>query len=165
MTDERPWQADAITIPPTITGRAGRAWLVDPAVASEREAAEIACWVIEASFAHPVWHSYALLCIHLRPIEGVPAPTMYLEDATHEIILFALNPDKPREPAVRGLKLPCLEPANFAAQLIEVSDDLARGRIESVVRLVCDGKLSPDTDYLRAWVKLFGDNMIKKEWR
>jgi hypothetical protein len=150
---------------PDLFGSWGRAWEQDiPAMRiNQKVAAEadpsVGGWVIEAPWAHPAWHSYLLALIHLRPLAGFDPPIMYLQGATHEFILYALDPDHPR-----SVDQQChlLTPANFAAQIICENDTAARDRIKAAIQEICDGKLSPDTDYMRLWVQRFGGNMLKK---
>jgi hypothetical protein len=167
---------DPITATPCFAGPSGRAWRCRPPLYREEpgfnegEDAHAAGWVIEAPQAHPFWHSYLMTLIHLRPLP-VNRPTIfYLEGATHEIWLHALTPDGSRQKLVDGHSpggeaSNLLVPLNFAAQLIELSDESAVKRCEAAIQRVCDGTLSPDTDHIRTWMHLFGDNMIKDRKR
>lgn len=129
--------------------------------------AGVAEWLIHAPWAHPVWHSYFLTTIHLRDLPGKPPAVIYLPNATHELLLYALDPDAACcEEIIRGeadVGASCLQPANFAAQFIAESDDDAGGRIAETVVLVCNGELNPDTDARSSWVSLFGDNMVCRD--
>ncbi|WP_374572566.1 hypothetical protein [Phenylobacterium sp.] len=159
---------DPIAVAPTIEGAHGRAWLVDqealwrlnPGAARD---GQVANWVVEAPWAHPIWHSYWIALVHLRPIPGlVGATRFYLKDATHELWVFALNPDARREPFVAAQEGPkYLTPKNFGAQLVEANDAEAFGRVEAAVRDIVDGQLNPDTDAMSQWAARFGDNMLK----
>jgi hypothetical protein len=155
---------------PVLKGEHGRAWLCSldegykrMGIKPEQDAC-ICHWVIEAAWAHPAWHSYSLFCQHLRPMAGYDQPVIFhLEDATHELLLFSLDPRKDRESLIKTgiVDGRWLQPANFAAQFIELDDELARSRIRSTVQEIVDGTLSPDTDFLQMWVKRFGGNMVK----
>jgi hypothetical protein len=157
--------------PPSKSDAHGRAWRIERERYLERVHpgkvdATVEMWVIEAPWAHPVWHSYWAILMHLRPLEGVGDPKLYRPDATHELIIFALDPSKPRAATVDGRDGAYrLEPANFAAQLVEPSDEAARTRVEGAIDLIIAGELNPDTDAMRQWTALFGDAMIKPEWR
>ena len=54
----------------------GKAWRFDlDAIRMRMKAdpasdAAVDAWLIEAPWAHPVWHSYLVMLIHLRPIPG-----------------------------------------------------------------------------------------------
>lgn len=169
-----------ITIPPTITGAASSAWLLDltevrktSEVAQGKKDAALAMWLIEAPWAHPAWHSYSLVLVHLRPMGDGRETKMYLPGATHEVWLMAMHPECDRQAYVQGQakmfdgteKNIYLNPTNFAAQFIADSDETAMKRVRGAVERVCDGSLNPDTDYIRHWMYLFGDNMIKDKAR
>ena len=162
-----------ILVSPTISGPHGRAWLCDLVAGRhllgfrEEDDATLVHWVVEAPWAHPFWNSYSILLIHLRPMPDARETVFYLPDATHEFHVYALDPEKGREPLIKtGIpRQHWLQPANFVAQFIEISDDLARDRIRAVVQEICDGKLSPDTDWRSEWVARFNDKMIKREFR
>lgn len=154
----------------------GRAWKIDLEVSRKicnikpEEDGTVAFWLIEAPWAHPHWHSYALTCIHLRDIPG-HKPVIYLEGATHEFFILALTVEGDRarlaETGMVGREgaPKVLLPPNFAAQFIAETDEDAEKLIEDTVKDVCDGTLNPDTDYRSQWIKRFGDAMIKPEYR
>jgi hypothetical protein len=162
---------DRITVQPTITStsnRDGRAWLADLDAGRRQQGirteddATLVHWIIEAPWAHPCWHSYSLFLLHLR--KRADGREFYIQDATHELWLYALNPDHDRNDLiVTGLVEmgDWLTPANFAVQFTEISDELARERVRRAVQDVCDGKLNPDADFRWQWAALFGDNMRK----
>lgn len=151
-------------LPPTpdMQGSFGRAWRYDIEAiarkAGNKPHSSILSWVIEAPNANPMWHSYALHLIHLRDEIDLGRPKIYVQGATHEMMLFALNPDKPRDlkdyPSV-------LTPINFAAQFIARDDSYAIARINETVCEIVNGQLSPDTDHTQSWIARFGSAMIK----
>lgn len=142
------------------------AWQCKPNVtdgATRMPSSGVAHWVVEAPHAHPVWHSYAVVAIHLRSVEGIPEPIRYSDEATHELWVIALSPDEcSRQDMINtgSLMQGCLHPLNFAAQFVELDDELARDRIERTVKEIVDGKLNPDTDYIEDWIHRFGGNMV-----
>jgi len=160
---------DGISLPPDVSGPRGKAWLADTAAAQRalgvkpEDDACLAQWVIEAPWAHPIWHSYALTLVHLRPMGDGRKTLFYIDGATHEVWLYALTPEEKREPVLRNGKVPSLwmTPSNFAAQFIEITDQLAFDRAKNAVQMVCDGKLNPDSDFRKQWEALFGNNMMK----
>jgi hypothetical protein len=161
----------AISVPPALEGPHGKAWLVDlsamrkQANVAEEEDGTIAGWLIEAPWAHPIWHSYALILVHLRPLtDFAKEPKWYLEGASHEMWLYALDPALDRERALSDIKVFAkgwMTPKNFAAQLKLESDHAA---IETIkvrgIQPILHGALSPDSDYMRVWASIFGDNML-----
>lgn len=159
-----------VSIEPTLAGEKGKAWLCNIDVGhaikgiSPDSDACICHWVIEAPWAHPAWHSYSIFCQHLRPLPGYDIPVhVHLEGATHEMIVFALDPNKDRESLIKTgiVEGRWLESANFAAQIIATDDEAAKVRIQSAVQEIIDGKLSPDTDFRAMWIERFGGNMVK----
>lgn len=156
---------DPIAVTPNMSGQHGRAWRINlngTLAAAGGEHATLVGWIIEVPWAHPLWHSYVLWLIHLRPMaDGRPTLT-YLPDASHELHLSALDPDKPRSPVIAGDAGPSvLTPMNFAAQMRKYTDSDAIDRINCAVRDVVDGRLHPDTDFRSQWIERFGDNMMK----
>lgn len=138
-----------------------KAWKFDlskaranPQLAKDDDAT-VCTWIVYVPWAHGFWHSYMLACIHLRPIEGVKAPTIHLPGATHEILLFALDPKFRPSPSEN---LHFLTPPNFIGQFMAESDEKAAERIEGDVRDILAGTLSPDTDFRRMWVARYGDH-------
>lgn len=160
--------ADRVEVKPDIEGPHGRAWKVDMDairikynIAPENDGT-VAAWIVEAPWAHPAWHSYVIYCVHLRPLPDNRRTLIYFPEATHEILLFALDPHHPRQPIIEGKDSPHrLTPSNFAAQFVEISDELAAERIEQCAREIVEGKLSPDTDFISQWIARFNDSMMK----
>lgn len=153
---------------PDLSGPHGKAWKVDVEAVARRypgsAPAELTpcAWIVEARWAHPIWHSYGLACISLRTHPGWQPAVIRMQGATHELFLYALNPDQHRALNDRPAML---SPLNFGAQFIADSDEAARQRIEETVRDIIEGRLNPDTDARRQWIARFGDNSIKPEWR
>jgi hypothetical protein len=141
---------------PTITGRAGAAW--DVLTTVPNKTFTVACWIIRAPYAHPIWHDYVLSVIHLRPDPVHPEPLLYEPGVTHELTLQALDPAV--EPTTTG-PWRALNPLNFAAQIKEPDDAAAAQRAKAAVQEVVDGVLSPDTDFIRMWIDRFGSNMVR----
>jgi hypothetical protein len=127
----------------------------------------VASWVIQAPWAHPCWFNYWLHVVHLRPIDRGDGPIetiFYLDGATHEIWLYALNPDVPLAEIVSEAKPheALLDPKNFASQLKLDSDEAA---VDLARETACDilfARLNPDTDAIQQWWDRFGDNMRRR---
>ena len=159
---------EPISKEPDRAGLHGKAWLIDIEAARAKIVppqidGSVASWIIEAPWAHPIWHSYVLHLMHLRSLEGFDAPKILKPGATHEFHLLALDPDQPRQPCITADAPVCvLWPANFAAQLVYDSDEAAAQRMAETVRMICDGELSPDTDFRYAWTRMFGDEMLSE---
>lgn len=151
---------------PTLRGKMGNAWLVDMEAISRRSgtqddpraAVTLPCWIASAAYAHPLWSHYVVMCIALRDVPGLPPAHVNLAGATHEVMVYAMNPDY--APAVDEFpKL--LHPCNFTGQFIEPDDMAAAARVQQAVQDVIDGVLNPDTDFRRMWVERFSGSNLK----
>lgn len=108
-------------------------------------------WIIQAKWAHPLWHSYAVLLYDLTT-PGQSEPVIYLDGATHEVMVFAMDPDHPAEPPLKFLR-----PANHGYQFIAASDEAAVERVVALLEEIDGRKLSPDTDFRYMWDDRFCD--------
>lgn len=149
---------------PDLKGLHGRAWKFDIAAFARRHPAgpplelTVASWIMHAPYAHPMWHSYMIGAVSLRDMPGAPPPRIHLRGATHEVMVYALNPDHKRAlDDVQHL----LQPSNFHGQWRAESDAAAARFIEETVQLVIDGHLSPDTDFRRHWIARFSASNMK----
>lgn len=142
----------------------GKAWQMDMTAIRRKhgkkpgEDATIAQWVVECRWAHMIWHNYWLSVIHLRPTKQLPTPKIILPGATHEIWVFALTPDI--APNLENNWPNRLVPGNFSGQFIAATDIDAEAILEKTVQDIIEGKLSPDTDFRREWVRRFSDSNI-----
>lgn len=165
---------DPIAKAPDIEGAHGKAWMCDTAegcrlkgLAPEQDAA-LVHWLVEAAWAHPFWHSYSVVLIHLR--DGAPdkrPPKIYKEGATHEVWVWAVDPEKDRRKLVEtGLVEGIwLSPMNYGGQFVAECDAVAVAAVRKAVARICDGSLSPDTDFQWQWITLFGNDMVKREYQ
>lgn len=151
---------------PDYKGPCGCAWRVALPTSHERPdtAATLAMWLLTIPGAHPMWSSYAMAVIHLRDIPGVAPALKHYREAQYELMLVALDPEKPLpdpgDPA--RFKPALLSPPNLAEQFHGVSDDQAVKVAELLARGFVDGHANPDTDWrahtrvvLRATVEHF----------
>lgn len=106
-------------------------------------------WLIWAPWAHPFWQYHWISVVHLREVEGRDKPKIKFEGATHECICFAQNPNV--QPRIHPLVNSMLEPLNFAEQFKAQNDAHANEKVEKLVKLVGEGRLSPDSDFRSAW--------------
>lgn len=158
--------------PATIVGSFGRGWRCDLAAARRKMLeqgdaqpdATVAHWIVEAPWSHEVVHSYSLVLSHLRFSLHHQPVTRFLEGATHAVDLFAINPIAPREDMLVGPINPTMwvPPLVYASQIIEPTDETADARVRRAVELVCQGRLSPHPEHVRAWAELFGDCMLRR---
>jgi hypothetical protein len=107
--------------------------------------------------AHPVWHTYQVSLVHLRPIEGGPPPELRSPDSSHEIVIQALDPESQPDPEVPTIAL--LTPPNLVHQLRGRTDEMALTVFGAFVQALAAGELNPDTDHRQgqiAWLNRWG---------
>lgn len=118
-----------------------------------------ATWLITAPWAHPLWSQYALLLTDLTTPIGTP-PVIHLDGATHEVLLYALDPKYPIanvQVMIAEKQFHPLNPPNHGYQFKAESDDAAVVRLQEVVDQIEARRLSPDTDLRLPWNLLFRD--------
>jgi hypothetical protein len=119
--------------------------------------ANLDTWIITAPIWHPLWSQYNLSVVSLADIPGQQDAIKHTPDATHELLVLALNPDHgPYGCETRPNDLEVLLPVNISEQFT-TTDDHARELAELCVKAVLDGRLNPET----------GDapTRIREEWR
>ena len=121
-------------------------------------------WVIDAPWAHPLWSQYVVLLYDLTTVQdGAQMPKVVLEGATHEFMVFAVDPSHKIEKDAdawdlgRTGQLRLLQPANYGYQFIAESNDAATARIQAIVDQIIGESLSPDTDFRSWWDKILPD--------
>jgi hypothetical protein len=124
-------------------GVAGRATeIVHTLEAGDRPdfGATLAMWFLDCPMQATAWRHYNLAIIHLRPIEGVKPAIIRSPGATHEVMLFALNPKLNPSPT-NAKSWQYLSPYNFLGQLKLPSDEEAKRGLEAMARDVANGRL------------------------
>ncbi|MFC8676741.1 hypothetical protein ACFUEN_29150 [Streptomyces griseorubiginosus] len=134
------------TEPDHVTGPHGSARRIPPASYTAEKPAGVDGWIITAPGYHPLWSQYALGVVSLADIPGVPAANKHRADVTHELHVFAVNPEAgPVDATAIGPDgVPYLTPVNVCEQFI-TTDDTARRLAFLCVRAVVDGLLNPET--------------------
>lgn len=162
---------DRSKYPPNLTGEHGAAWEVDLAAARramewpEESDPTICAFVVFAPWAHLAWAYYLIGAIHLRPLPNLKPAKINLPGATHEIIVEALHPETAPNPDAG--KFERLHPPNFIGQWVAQArrnpvdlDRAAAAKVRGAVEEILAGKLSPDSDFIREWVKRFSDSNL-----
>lgn len=126
--------------------------------------ATLAGCVLTLPWAHPLWSQYSVGLIHLRPIAGVPDAVIVRDGATHELMLFAIDPDDRVEPGrdFAGKPPRLLVPANIMWQFTAPDDAAALRVYERLVTLLIERRLSPDTDFRQAFYT-YADQVAAEE--
>jgi hypothetical protein len=118
---------------------------------SQKAPAVLRAVLLHRPDAHPIWHTYLVYIVHLRPLDGLPEPVLAFPDATHEIAIYALDPSCEPDPA-NPKTLRHLLPVNLSHQLRRRSDVGALAVFAEFVQALSSGALSPDTDCRRAQI-------------
>jgi hypothetical protein len=111
--------------------------------------------------AHPVWKTYLVSLVHLRPLgDGRPC---YLAqpDSSHEIMIRALDPRCKPDPAVPST-IRSLDPPNLIHQLRGQTDETALTAFGAFVQALSVGELNPDSDftsYQIAWLDRWSNTL------
>lgn len=142
-----------------IKGPFGVAWPFDMEVLG-KDSALVTCHAVKVPWANNLWDTYVIAMMHLRPMPGKPDADIRLPGATHEVMVFAMQPEYRFNPA-KTFVGHTLSPTNFVGQFISASDDVAASRVRSCVVAIVHGDLSPDTDFIQHWIHLFSASNIK----
>lgn len=144
---------------PDLQGVYGSAWRVDmDNIEDDRPdaAGTLACFIVNAPTAHPLWDHWIIGLIHLRPIEGATnEPHKQFPTATHEIMFAALDPREPvPDPDRLPAPVPMLMPVDLVHQVAALTDEQARELFDLIPRAICELGESPDSDHRRRWATL-----------
>lgn len=131
--------------PDVLTDRT-KIWTVD----AKNHPYTVGYWLIYAPWAHPAWKYHLMSLIHLRDSETGPKAKIAVPGATHELMIFALDPKYEPDPYDARL----LEPVSIAQQFIAENDAAALNVLEQRIPMIAAGVLSPDSDYRKAWERI-----------
>lgn len=111
-------------------------------------------WLLHSPGSHPFWDWHFLAMVHLRDMPGqTQPPVRHSPEMTHEIMCFAIDPDKPLPDPdywyIRESPGILLTPPDFVVQFQVGSDEQAEGVLDAVMRTAVSG-VSVDSD-LRTW--------------
>ena len=127
----------------TFEGVAGFAFTVDLPPADDRGSTDsITClgrWNMKLPDQHILWDRYSLNLVHLRDCAALTPAAKESPDKTHEITVFAINPDFPEEAFQEG-GISILEPLNHVCQFAVNSDSEAYRIAEIMVQKLVDGE-------------------------
>ena len=148
-----------ITKAPDLTGIGGLAWQIADNRTTPDHAGSLGGWLVYVPGAHPWWHTWALVLVHLRDIPGVkPAKKSYPE-AEYEFLSIALQPDSTPDPDHPENGFKYLTPFDVVEQFHGVTDGQASRILEGAVRAILGGHVSPDTDYRSVWRALIASTV------
>ena len=106
-------------------------------------------WLITSPGWTPAWSQYVLSIVELSDYPGLPPAYRKFDGATHELLVFALNPEAGLQTVAtvqdhcRIGDLPYLQPLNVAEQF-ECTDDEIETVAWLAARAVVQGHLPPE---------------------
>lgn len=138
---------------PDLQGPYGRAWCAPDSVLRNPTKAGLGAWLVDAPNSHPIWPWHLVTMIHLRDCAGLPPAQKRYPGAEYEFGIIAIDPDRAPNPDPDAWEggYPILHPPDVIEQFHGVDDATARHILGLAIRCIVDGKLSPDSDYRRAW--------------
>lgn len=104
------------------------------------QAGTVASWFLDCPGQSPAWQHYNLSIIHLRDIEGVKSAIVTVPHATHEVMLFALDPARNPVPTDTS-SWSFLRPVNVCEQIQLPDDGAASELLYDCARAVVNGIL------------------------
>lgn len=132
--------------PPDHVGSHGEAWLINAPGDSTTTCARR---VLRCEWAHPMWEYWLVSSVHLRDVPDHRPATLQFPGATHEVLIAALNPDHPLPTGAGTARL--LQPLDVVQHVTLDDDSQAVDLTKLVVEACCAGRMSPDSDFRRAW--------------
>jgi hypothetical protein len=113
-------------------------------------------WLVRAPHAHPLWAWYIVGVVHLRPIDGVRPAEVRRPGATHELMIAALDPEKPLPDPDQmgrgeGPSPAILRPIDVVHQFGVRDDADALQVCEAAIQAIVHGSISPDQDWRSRW--------------
>lgn len=119
--------------------------------------AQLATWIVTAPIWHPLWSQYMIAVVSLADLPDHAPAYLQFPEATHELLVIALNPDKgPYDAASISASNPVsiLEPLNIIEQFI-ATDEQAILICHGLAHGVCDGMLNPETSDAPARIRSY----------
>lgn len=107
-----------------VKGRVGNYDEIAAPSAKSDQTAHLKSWLMYLPNQHPFWSHYMLCAIHLRPIDGMPPANKISAEATHEIVVCALDPNRLPNPDDLNSLMP-LTPINYSIQFSGLTDEQA----------------------------------------
>lgn len=113
-------------------------------------------WILWLPGYHAMWSCYVLVACHLRNLPGVTPAVKHFPEATHEISLWANDPERVQVALEKGGFAP-LEPANYVKQII-LRDDAACNRLaEDIAVEFINARLLPEPQGIRGAREMFDE--------
>lgn len=141
---------------PDLRGSYGRAWKIP--FDRDLNPAALESWLVHIPGAHLLWEWYEVCAVHLRDVDGAPAPNFQFPGATHEFIILALSPEVPLPDLDAWGNAAFLTPIDLAHQVILPEDGDASDMVGGMVKMMVLEGMSPDSDYRSYWTNLLNNS-------
>lgn len=142
---------------PTLEGKA-KAWKLAHTISKDKWepawAATIDRYILHCTWSHPFWSYYFISGVHLRPIAGVPPAKKHFPSASHEIMIYSIDPKEPPDidKCETGEKFPAiLQPPDLVHQVAGLTDKQFAYLLQDVIVTVVEGRAAPDVDFRAFW--------------
>jgi len=122
-----------------MVGRFGKATKMANKPLTKSQEATLGAYLMYIPSAHLFWRHYMICVIHLRDIEGANPAVKQYPEATHELLVAALNPDyapDPNDPET----IHTLRPLNVVVQFTVPKDEDAQEILTLAARACVDGR-------------------------
>jgi hypothetical protein len=138
---------------PFVAGNYARAWSVKWDANDLQNEACLGCYLIEGNF-HPFWTQWCISVVNLRDVPGFPPAIKKKPEYTHELMIVAANPDIKLNPDIRPDSGWQLMPPDVVEQFQVPSDANAVDMLGKFICFICNGELSPDSDFREVWTRI-----------
>lgn len=119
-------------------------------------AAHINTWLIHYPGINAAWSWWSWSLISLADYPGVEPAKKTAPENTHEILGFALNPEKGEPDVDSPGPFPFLTPPDLTVQFSVENDAMANALIRKALRVMCVGRApGPDADFRQHWTQFF----------
>lgn len=123
----------------SFTGKIGTLHAItDP---NYRQETRLDGWLLHIPEATPFWYLYICAVVHLRPHEGSPAPKLQFPEATHEILVLALDPHTSIINREDMRNVVVLTPENYALQFTARDDEHAMQVCQAFAQALVEGQV------------------------
>lgn len=121
-------------------------------------------WLLHIPDATPFWYMYVCAVVHLREGENLPPPNLQFKEATHEILVLALDPSKSVINRANMRHVTILTPPNYGLQFTARDDSHALQVCQAFAQALVDEKVLVEPTGVigaRAQAKAFLQALVK----
>lgn len=127
-------------------------------------------WLITAPNYHPMWDQYVMVCLRLCDLPDQPPAFKKFPEATHEIMIVALDPRAGKHdqakmttyvtPGPAKGQMPFLLPVNVQAQVISGDEEMAN-LTPVLVRAITHHGFTPETSDAPEVIREAWDQLVE----